>query len=53
MMFEDAFQLKEEAAAIRNAVNKSLSEGVVTEDLASGGKAFKTSEVGSWLAENL
>lgn len=53
MMFEDAFQLKEEAAAIRNAVNKSLAEGVVTEDLSGSKKAFKTSEVGSWLAKNL
>ncbi len=53
MMFEDAFKLSEEAEAIRNVVNKSLIEGVVTEDLAGGKKAFKTSEVGSWLAENL
>ena len=53
MMFEDAFNLKDEAAAIRNVVNKSLAEGVVTEDLAGGEKAYKTSEVGTWLAENL
>ncbi|MEN8187489.1 MAG: 3-isopropylmalate dehydrogenase [Bacteroidota bacterium] len=53
MMFEDAFGLKNEAQAIRDVVNKSLSETIVTEDLADGGKAYKTSEVGDWLAENL
>ncbi|RDY61434.1 3-isopropylmalate dehydrogenase [Flagellimonas nanhaiensis] len=52
MMFED-FDLKEEAEAIRSVVNKSLAEGVVTEDLADGGKAYKTSEVGDWLATNI
>ncbi|MFZ9673634.1 MAG: 3-isopropylmalate dehydrogenase [Flavobacteriaceae bacterium] len=50
MMFEDAFQLKTEAQAIRDVVNKSLAEGVVTEDLSDGGKTYKTSEVGDWLA---
>ncbi|WP_010520657.1 3-isopropylmalate dehydrogenase [Aquimarina agarivorans] len=53
MMFEDAFNLKEEAEAIRAVVNKSLAEAVVTEDLAAGGKAYKTSEVGDWLAKNI
>lgn len=53
MMFEDAFGLKEEAAAIRDVVNKSLAEGIVTEDLAGKNKAYKTSEVGDWLAANV
>ena len=53
MMFEDAFGLKEEAEAIRSVVNKSLEEGYVTEDLADGGKAYKTSEVGNWLASRI
>jgi 3-isopropylmalate dehydrogenase len=53
MMFEDAFKLKEEAAVIRAAVNKSLAEGVVTEDLSGGNKSYKTSEVGDWLAKNI
>lgn len=52
MLFED-FNLLEEAAAIRNVVNKSLQEGVVTEDLADGGKAYKTSEVGAWLVSHI
>lgn len=53
MMFETAFGLHDEAKAIRDVVNKSLSEGIVTEDLAEGQKAYKTSEVGDWLAENI
>ena len=53
MMFEDAFGLKEEAEAIKNVVNKSLVDGVVTEDLSGDNKAYKTSEVGNWLATNL
>ncbi|SNZ00097.1 3-isopropylmalate dehydrogenase [Flagellimonas pacifica] len=52
MLFED-FNLKEEAEAIRAVVNKSLAEGVVTEDLSEGSKAYKTSEVGDWLAVNI
>ncbi len=53
MMFEDAFGLKEEAALIRTVVNKSLAEGIVTEDIAGTDKAYKTSEVGDWLARNI
>lgn len=52
MMF-DGFELKEEAQAIRDIVNKSLELGIVTEDLAEGGKSYKTSEVGDWLAKNI
>jgi 3-isopropylmalate dehydrogenase len=53
MMFEDAFGLKEEAELIRVVVNKSLAEGIVTEDIAGKNKAYKTSEVGDWLAKNI
>ncbi len=53
MMFEDAFGLQEEAKAIKDVVNRSLAEGVVTEDIAGKDKAYKTSEVGDWLAENI
>lgn len=52
MLFED-MNLTHEAQAIRDIVNKSLAEGIVTEDLANGEKAYKTSEVGNWLAENI
>lgn len=54
MMFEYAFDLQEEADAISAAVNRSLEEGIVTEDLAGdGGKAYKTSEVGDWLVKQI
>lgn len=53
MMFEDAFGLQEEANAIRKVVDQALAEGVVTEDLADGQKAYATSEVGDWLANQL
>ena len=50
MMLEYAFGLKAEAKLIRDAVNASLEEGVVTEDIAAkGAKAYKTSEVGEWI----
>ena len=51
MMFEIAFGLQEEADVIRKVVDQSLAEGIITEDLAGGGKSYKTSEVGDWLAK--
>lgn len=52
MLLEVSFDLTQEAAAIRAVVDKSMEAGVVTEDISEG-KAYKTSEVGDWLAENL
>jgi len=52
MMFEN-FGLKEEGEAIREAVNNALNEGIVTEDLSDGEKAYGTKEVGDWLAANI
>ncbi|WP_289644582.1 3-isopropylmalate dehydrogenase [Maribacter aestuarii] len=52
MLFED-FGLQQEADDIRRVVNKSLAEGVVTEDLSEDAKSYKTSEVGDWLAKNI
>jgi len=52
MLFED-FGLTKEAEAIRNVVNNALSQNVVTEDLAENAKAYKTSEVGDWLAAHI
>lgn len=49
MMFEHAFGLKEEGAAIRRAVNASLDDGIVTEDI-SDGAAHGTEEVGTYIA---
>ncbi|HOK36405.1 MAG TPA: 3-isopropylmalate dehydrogenase, partial [Paludibacteraceae bacterium] len=33
----------------REAVDACITAGVVTEDIASGEKAYKTSEVGEWI----
>ncbi|TLX72101.1 3-isopropylmalate dehydrogenase [Labilibacter sediminis] len=49
-MLLESLDLLEEAALVREAVNKSLEEGVVTEDINKE-KAYKTSEVGDWLAK--
>nr|HPR30656.1 isocitrate/isopropylmalate family dehydrogenase [Prolixibacteraceae bacterium] len=50
MMFEYAFGLMDEGSLIREAVAASLRESVVTEDIAGEGKAYKTTEVGEWIA---
>ncbi|MDD3061766.1 MAG: 3-isopropylmalate dehydrogenase [Massilibacteroides sp.] len=50
LMFEYAFNLMEEGALIRKAVAASMEAKVVTEDIAGEGKAYKTSEVGDWVA---
>jgi len=52
MLLELALDLTDEAKAIRDVVDKSMTAGVVTEDIAEE-KTYKTSEVGDWLAENL
>ncbi|WP_165023416.1 3-isopropylmalate dehydrogenase [Dysgonomonas sp. ZJ279] len=49
LMFEYAFELKEEGALIRKAVDASMDAGVVTEDISSAGKAYSTSDVGDWI----
>jgi 3-isopropylmalate dehydrogenase len=53
-MFEMSFNLKKEGALIRKVVNESLDEGIVTEDLVKeGGKKYKTSEIGDYLANKI
>ena len=54
MMFEMSFNLKEEGAMIRKVVDESLVEGIVTGDLVKeGGKKYKTSEIGDYLANKI
>jgi len=53
MMFEDTFKLNEEAKLIRDVVNLSLEQLIVTEDLCEGKKSFSTSEVGTWLSNEI
>ncbi len=52
-MLLESLDLLEEASAVREVVNKSLEAGIVTEDIVKDGKAYKTSEVGDWLAANV
>ena len=51
MMFEMSFDLQVEGALIRKVVEQALQKGYVTEDLADGGKAYGTKEVGDYLVE--
>jgi len=51
-MLLESLDLLEEAQAVRDVVNKSLEAEYVTEDITSG-TAYKTSEVGDWLAKNI
>ena len=53
MMFEYAFGLMDEGAAIRKAVNASIENNIVTDDLATSGRAYSTSEVGDWVAAHI
>lgn len=49
LMFEYTFDLKTEGQWIREAVNESLDKKIVTADIAGEGKAYQTSEVGTWI----
>ncbi len=46
--------LDREGSAVRTAVDKALTEGVVTEDLAAQGeRRYSTSEVGDFIAAHI
>jgi len=51
LMFEYAFNLTEEGALIRKAVDASLEAGYVTEDICADENAHSTTEVGEWLLQ--
>ncbi len=50
MMFEYAFKLMDEAEAIRNAVQASIEQDVVTKDINKE-NAKSTSQIGDWIAD--
>ncbi|MBZ4676076.1 MAG: leuB [Anaerophaga sp.] len=50
LMLESAFDLKEEATMIRKAVDASLEQGKVTEDIDKT-NPLSTSAVGDWIAD--
>lgn len=53
LLFEYGLNLPKEGAVIRQAVNASLENDIVTEDIAEGGKAYTTSEVGEWILNKI
>ncbi|MDR2809455.1 MAG: 3-isopropylmalate dehydrogenase [Tannerellaceae bacterium] len=54
LMFEYAFRLPEEAAAIRQAVAASMENGIVTEDIApAGSPSYATSQVGDSVCSHI
>ena len=52
LMFEYALDMPEAGKFIRQACEKSIEQGIVTADIATG-KAYGTSEVGDWIASEL
>ncbi|MEM8528002.1 MAG: 3-isopropylmalate dehydrogenase [Bacteroidota bacterium] len=53
ILLEMGLNLVEEAKALRAAVDASMEQKIVTEDIAEDGKAYKTSEVGDWIAAKI
>ena len=52
MMLDYSFNLAQEAATVRMAVNASIAEFIRTADIQeSGMKAYSTSSVGAWIAD--
>jgi 3-isopropylmalate dehydrogenase len=51
MMFEYAFNLMSEGALIREAVEQSIVQGIMTVDLSGTGKSYSTTEVGEWIID--
>ena len=50
MMLDYSFKMTKEADLIKEAVEQSLIQGIVTEDL-SNEKSYKTSQVGDWIRD--
>ena len=53
MMLRYSFNMQEEADSIENAVQKVLSDGIRTGDIASGGEFIGTSQMGDAVVERL
>ncbi len=53
MLFEYAFNLKDEADTIRKAVDASLENNIVTVDISGDAKSYSTDEVGDWIANKV
>lgn len=54
MMLEISFGMIKEGAAIRNACQDAINNGIVTEDIApKGDKSYSTTEVGDYIASRI
>ncbi|MDR0815426.1 MAG: 3-isopropylmalate dehydrogenase [Bacteroidales bacterium] len=53
LMFEYALNIPHAGEIIRKACEQSIEQGIVTTDIAVGGKAHSTSEVGDWIAKTI
>ena len=53
MMFERSFNLHDESKLIRDIVNDSILNNIVTEELSSGGKSYGTNEIGDWIKDRI
>ena len=53
MMFERSFNLLDESRLIRDLVNDSIVNNIVTEDLSDNGKSYGTNEIGDWITEKI
>ena len=52
-MLVEHLGMQQEGRDIRNAVSQAIAEGIVTEDLAEGGKVYSTAEVGTYIASRI
>ena len=53
MMFERSFNLQNESKLIRDLVNESISNNIVTQDLSGDNKSYTTEEVGDWIVKKI
>ncbi len=53
MMFERSFNLQNESNLIRDLVNESIANNIVTQDLSGDSKSYTTAEVGDWIVNKI
>ena len=53
MMFETSFNLQNESNLIRDLVNESIANNIVTQDLSGDSKSYTTAEVGDWIVNKI
>ncbi|MCK9627416.1 MAG: 3-isopropylmalate dehydrogenase [Bacteroidales bacterium] len=53
MLLENAFDLNDEALAIRKGCEDAINNGILTPELAKESKAYSTSDIGDYIAESV